>query len=72
MPGARIGSNCIIAAGAVVTHDVPDGTVWAGVPARQIETIEQYLKKNKSFFLHTKSMISDEKRISAIRSIGEV
>ena len=30
MPGVRIGKNCVIAAGSVVTHDVPDEMVWGG------------------------------------------
>lgn len=34
MPGRRIGANAIIGAGAVVVHDIPDGVVAAGVPAR--------------------------------------
>lgn len=28
MPGVHIGKNCVIAAGSVVTHDVPDEMVW--------------------------------------------
>lgn len=36
MPGVRIGSRCIVAAGAVVVSDVPDGTVVGGVPAKPI------------------------------------
>lgn len=34
--GVRIGKDCVIGAGAVVTKDVPDGEVWAGVPARKL------------------------------------
>lgn len=34
--GIRIGRNCVIAAGAVVTRDVPDFTIVAGVPAAPI------------------------------------
>lgn len=34
--GVRIGSHCIIAAGAVVTRDVPDYAIVAGNPAKQI------------------------------------
>jgi len=33
LPGVKIGNNCIIAAGSVVTKDVPDYSLVAGVPA---------------------------------------
>ncbi len=38
LPGVRICSHSIIAAGAVVTKDVPEYFVVAGVPARAIST----------------------------------
>ncbi|MFJ5759289.1 DapH/DapD/GlmU-related protein [Neobacillus sp. NPDC093182] len=41
--GGRIGNNVIIGANAVVTKDVPDNCVVAGVPAKVISTdIEKY------------------------------
>jgi len=33
LPGVTIGRHSVIAAGAVVTHDVPEGSLVAGVPA---------------------------------------
>ena len=40
LPGIAIGNNVVIAAGAVVTADVPDNTLAAGVPARKIRALE--------------------------------
>lgn len=37
LPGITIGMGAVVAAGSVVTHDVPDWTVVAGNPAREIK-----------------------------------
>ena len=42
----RIGSDVIIGAGSVVTTDIPDGTVYAGNPARYICNIDSFKKKH--------------------------
>lgn len=39
LPGVSIGRHSVVAAGSVVTHDVPEGTVVAGVPAKIIRKI---------------------------------
>ena len=36
LPGVRIGRGAVIAAGAVVTTDVPANEIWGGVPAKRI------------------------------------
>ena len=40
LPGVTIGNNVVVAAGAVVTKDIPDNCVVGGVPARKIKDIE--------------------------------
>lgn len=61
LPGVKIGNNCIIAAGAVVSKDVPDGSVVGGVPAKYIKSIDQYLDGIKSRSLHLGHLKGKEK-----------
>lgn len=41
LKGVKIGSNSIVAAGAVVTQDVPEDCIVAGVPAKIVRKIQR-------------------------------
>ena len=50
LPDVRIGKGAVVGAGAVVTKDVPDFTVVAGVPAKQIQRLDI---PNETFIYNT-------------------
>ena len=45
LPGVTIGNNVVVAAGAVVTKDIPDNTLVGGVPAKKIKDLEDDTKE---------------------------
>lgn len=63
MPGVHIGNNVIIGGYSVVTKDVPDGTIFAGAPAKQISTVERFMGHlAQRELVPTKRMSQEKKR----------
>ena len=53
LPGVSIGNNVIIGANSTVTHDIPDNMVYAGIPAKAICTLEEYLAKEQKRLINS-------------------
>ncbi len=68
LPGVTIGNRVIIGAGSVVTSDIPDNSVVAGVPARRLKSVDEYLEKmvQKSLGIGHLSAREKEVRLRAI------
>lgn len=47
LSNVRIGPNVIVAAGSVVTKDIPENSVVAGVPAKVIGTFDDFVERRK-------------------------
>lgn len=45
----RIGTNVIIGSDSLITKDIPDNSVYAGVPARYICSFDEYVEKHKKY-----------------------
>jgi acetyltransferase-like isoleucine patch superfamily enzyme len=61
LPGVTIGNNCIIAAGSVVTKNVPDNSVVGGIPAKFIKSTDEYLEGIKKRSLKLGHLKGEEK-----------
>jgi acetyltransferase-like isoleucine patch superfamily enzyme len=70
LPGVRVGDNCVIGAGAVVTKSVPSGSIVAGNPARIVGNVESYWAKIEGRVERIRSMSIDQKRARLLQLLG--
>jgi len=54
LPNVTVNENSVIAAGSVVTKDVPAGTVVRGAPAESMMTRREYESRRKTFIAKRK------------------
>ena len=47
LDGVRIGKGAVVGAGAVVTHDIPEGAIAVGVPARVVKMRSDLVEKSE-------------------------
>ena len=62
LKGVHIGARSIIAAGSVVTKDTEPYSIYAGVPAKKICSIEEYYQKNTTSFFPAATLSHDQKK----------
>lgn len=58
LPGVKIGPNSVVAAGSVVTKNVPPDTIVGGNPAKPISNLEEYIKKSRDLTINQEQGIS--------------
>lgn len=59
--GTKVGNRCIVGACSLLKGEYPDNSVIAGVPARVIQTVDEYLEKAMKNSLHLGHLIGEEK-----------
>jgi acetyltransferase-like isoleucine patch superfamily enzyme len=70
LPGVNVGSNVVIGAGSVVTRDIPSNSVAAGVPARVIKSLDDYLEQARKNSLGFGNLSATEKEIALKKYFG--
>lgn len=74
----RIGNDVIIGAGSIVTHDIPDNCIAAGVPAKVIGKTSDFIEREKSrinvhptfdFSYSYENNISDDRKIEMVKTL---
>jgi acetyltransferase-like isoleucine patch superfamily enzyme len=71
LPGASIGAGSVIGAGSIVTGEIPAGVVAAGVPAKQIKSVDEYIDSKKHLWIDTGGLTEPAKRSLLCRELPE-
>lgn len=71
MAGVKIGDNCIVGAGAVVTKSVPDGCIVAGNPAKVVSYTADFLERANTYNFKTKNLSEQSKKDFLLSNIND-
>lgn len=67
LPGTELGDNTIVGAGSVVKGKFPADSVIAGVPARRLYSLDEYIEKVRANMLPLQATNRDELQIELIQ-----
>ena len=70
LKGVHIGNNVVIGAGAIVTKDCEDDSVYAGIPARKIKTLREYYENVKERVDFTLNYTQEAKKEYLLKKFG--
>lgn len=69
LPGSVIGDNVIVGAKSVVKGTLESNSVYAGIPAKYICSIDEYMHRNKEKFIFTKLYDSEKKKAFLLKKV---
>ena len=67
LPGTEIGDNVIVGAKSIVKGILNENSVYAGIPAKYVCSIEEFKNKNLSKIIYTKHLSYNDKRLYLTR-----
>lgn len=70
LPGVVIGDNVVVGAGSIVTKDLPSNGVYAGVPARFVKSLDDYLESVRGRSLGYGTLSAKDKEVALKEHFG--
>jgi len=67
LPNTKIGDNVIIGAASLVKGELKPNSVYAGVPAKYICSLEEYIENKKELFDYTRDLNPEAKKEYLLR-----